>query len=166
MIRRIGAVALLILAGCTGVPSIPGHQAQGAAIKASGGTFSATYSGNYTLSSCSSSNSGHFTFSGSGSGSFIHSSSEDGSMTQSAFSCVWSGTATLTSKLHPRNRITVRLSLNHTTRNSPCNPMHEQVVFIVTGGTGKFANAAGRGTILFSCNNGNYTDQWSGTITF
>lgn len=165
--RSIFAIAVLALVGCSAVPSIPVHpQSQGAAIKTSGGTFSAMYSGNYTLSSCSSSHSGHFTFSGSGSGSFIHSSTENGSMTQSAFSCVWSGTAKLTSTLHPRNQIVVALSLNHTVLNSPCNPMHEQVIFTVTGGAGRFANAAGRGTIVFSCHNGAYSDQWSGTITY
>ena len=38
--------------------------------------------------------------------------------------------------------------------------------FAVTGGTKKFAKAAGRGTVAFTCSGKTYTDKWSGTITF
>lgn len=171
--RWIFVFAVLMLTACAsspmfqGHPSAPSRQLGGETVGPSnGGPFTAKYSGSYTLSSCSSHSSGHFNFSGSGSGSFIHGSSESGSMTQSPFDCVWSGTATLTSMLHPSNQIVVSLSLNHISPNSPCNPMEEHVEFVVRGGTGRFRHATGRGTIAFSCSSGKYTDQWSGSITF
>jgi hypothetical protein len=78
--------------------------------------------------------------------------------------CVWSGTATLVSRRHPANSVTVTLGLNDGSRTSPCS---NGVGFVVKSGTGKFVNASGYGTVTFTCSGSNtYTDQWSGTLTF
>ena len=165
------AVAIVFLAGCAAVPSVPTHlQTQGPATRASGGAFSASYSGNYHLTKCNLQRhkKGSFTFTGSGSGAFIHSSTENGLMSGSSSApCIYTGTAALTSTLHPRNSITVVLALHYFLLNDPCTSKGQQVTFRVLGGTGRFANATGNGTVAFSCNsNGTYTDHWSGTITF
>lgn len=168
MIRSIFAIAALVLAGCAAVQSFPTHvQTQSAAIKQSGGPFSANYAGNYSGSDCSAHMNGSFQFSGSGSGSFIHQSTESGSMHGQFINqeCRWEGTVTLTSTLHPRNSLT--MVVGQAPALLPCmdNP---KVTFGFVTGTGKFANASGSGTIVFHCNpnNGTYTDHWSGTITY
>jgi hypothetical protein len=172
MMRWISAVAVLLLAGCSAVPTVPAHvQTQRAAIHYSGGPFKMTDSGQFTLRGCAPPDgNGRFLFSGSGSGSFIHSENETGSMNGDVFlGCEWTGTATLVSSAHPRNTITMRLFLRGfgDGTGTPCRPpflFHVQ--FTVLSGTGKFAGAMGSGTVAFSCGNGTYTDQWSGTITF
>ena len=164
MKRWICAVALVALAGCSAVSSVPPHpQTLGAAIKASGGAFSGGYAGTYTGGfSCISG--AHFNFSGSGIASFIHRSTESGSMTvTSGMSCAYNGMATLTSTFHPSNTITIGLGPS----GAPCN-FRTRIVgvpFTVTSGTGKFRNATGSGKVKFTCGSG-YTDKWSGTITF
>ncbi len=167
MIRLVLAITMVALVGCTAVSSVPAHlQSVKPALKASGGAFNASYSGNFTLRSCPG---GLFTFSGSGSGSFIRGSSEEGAMSSNQDSCGWNGQATLTNTLHQRNTITVNLSLGNFAFTSPCSPRFSNGVhFTVVSGTGRFANATGSGTVKFACNNtsGKYTDQWSGTITF
>ena len=158
---------LLVLVGCAAVPSVPTHlQAVKPAIQQSGGAFSASYSGQFTSSTCSMSHEGTFSFSGAGRGTFIGSSSEVGSMT-SVFRfpmCQrYAGSATLTNTVHPRNTLTVSL----VQPNSRFGPCAVGPTFTVTSGTGKFAQATGSGTVKFTChNNGTYTDHWSGTITF
>lgn len=172
MKRLICAVALLVLAGCTSVPSVPTPlQTQRAAIKASGGPFNVTESGNYTLSGCNPPYNGNFAFSGSGSGTFIHRNNEGGTMIGDANTgCPWSGNVKLINALHPRNTISMSLILGKPPlgHNDPCNPGgFQHIMFTVTGGTGRFAHATGSGVLEFACNsNGTYTDQWSGTITF
>ena len=161
MKRLICAVALLILAGCTAVPSVPTHvQSQTAAIQQSGGAFSGGYAGTYSGGgSCIA----RFSFSGSGAASFIHGSTELGSMNAEMQTCEFVGTATITSKLHPGNTITVGLGPS----GEPCNFRTRilGVSFTVRSGTGKFRNATGSGKVKFTCGSG-YTDKWSGTITF
>ena len=166
MKRWTCAVAIFLLAGCSAVPSFPGHQQmQGAVIKASGGAFNASYSGNFSLRGCPG---GQFNISGSGSGSFIHGSSEKGYMSTNPNGCGWNGYVTLTNALHPRNTIIVNLALINFPFQSPCSPRFAtEVHFVVSSGTGKFAHATGSGKVVFTCHsNGTYTDQWSGTITF
>lgn len=170
MIRLISAVAVLMLVGCTAVPSVPTHvQTQGAAIQRSGGAFSASYAGSDGFNTCPTMNgSSFFNFSGSGSGSFIHSSTETGSMTVSG-NCIWNGTAVLKNSAHARNTITMNLafSSDNGVFGDPCHPKGQKhVQFSVLSGTGKFAHATGSGTVAFACHNGKYTDKWSGTITF
>jgi len=166
----ISAVGIFLLAGCTTVASVPGHpQVQGPALKASGGAFSASYSGTWTARNFPCQEPpipGSFTFNGTGSGSFIHMSGEH--LFFIGCTVPWSGTATLTSARFPRSSITA--TVDHVLgRSNPCNAFGKHVDFTVTGGTGRFASAAGSGTIAISCQgntSGTYTDQWSGTITF
>ncbi len=77
--------------------------------------------------------------------------------------CVWSGSVTLRSSHRLRNSVTFSLGLNFGSRVDPCS---NAVGFVVKRGTGKFANAAGNGTVTFTCNGSNYTDSWSGSLTF
>ena len=170
-LRRLAQIAPVLLAVSTAACgnqslSNPGSVTPLAARTNGGGTFAAHYAGNFTLTSCTASKSGHFTFSGNGSGSFIHLSTENGHMIDKRLSvrCVWSGTAKLVSKRHPGNSITVTLGLNDGSRTSPCS---NGVGFVVKSGTGKFAGASGYGTVTFTCSGSKtYTDQWSGTLTF
>jgi hypothetical protein len=137
-----------------------------------GGTFTADYSGNYSLEKCvpgSRRQDGFFTFSGTGIAKFIHASTEEGQMQRSVIGdfCVpkWYGTATLTSKAHPKNTLQIAL----TTRENNDNPCTEAVLFTVTGGTGKFVNASGSGQVTFTCagyGSASYTDQWGGSISY
>ena len=167
MIRLVSAITSLVLVGCSAVPIPLTHlQTSRSTIGASGGAFSATYSGRFASSLCSPGQNGTFSFGGAGYGNFIGSSSESGSLTRPSKSgrCrfLWKGSATLTSALHPRNTITS--SLLERTGYSPCAIPPN---FAVTGGTGRFANATGSGKVVFTCHlDGTYTDQWSGTITF
>jgi hypothetical protein len=167
--RWISAVAVLVLAGCSAISSIPTHsQTATTAIQESGGRFNATYSGTSKRSRCGGAP-GYFDFSGSGMGSFIQSSTEVGSMTSGSGNCEWNGTATFTSSLHPRNSITVALFLSTSgLGNVPCHPRLNNIVkFTVASGTGRFADATGRGTVVFHCHiNGNYSDDWAGSISF
>src|SRR4029077_7994248 len=113
----------------------------------SGGPFGARYAGTEAGGfSCALGST--FKFSGAGSAAFLHASSESGSMVWShGFSCDLQGSATLTSTKHPHNSVTVRLEYGlpgaqHSLKGMP---------FTVTGATGRFADAAGSGTIRFSC---------------
>jgi len=167
MKRWICGVAILVLVGCSTVPSVPTRpQTQAATIRTSGGPFSAQYSGNYSLKECSQTGTGRFNFNGSGSGSFIHGSTEIGNMTGnlSFRICNWKGRAELISSLHPRNSIVVLLDTTGFNQG-PCGVQHS---FEVTSGTGRFAHAMGNGTVAFMCkpSKGTYTDQWSGTVSF
>jgi hypothetical protein len=174
MARWILVVVVLLVAGCSAVPSVPTHlQNAKAVIQESGGPFSATYSGSYSLRGCTSPDGdGSFKYFGVGTGSFIRKSTESGSLIGDVHqSCKWSGKTTLTSKFHPQNTITMGLSLNGFQLGTPCAPRFAQkVMFNVLSGTGRFANATGSGTVKFTCSNSNgngtYSDQWSGTISF
>ena len=170
MRRWIMATLVLTLAGCSAVPSIPAHvQTQGAAIRTNGGTFTASYSGNWFALNFPCEEpplGGSFTFNGRGSGSFIHMSREHIFF----IGCTqpWAGTATLMSARYPRD--TINANVNHLLfRSNPCEVFGKHVDFTITGGTGKFAAATGSGTITITCHgvtSGTYTDQWSGTISF
>ena len=168
MKRLISVIALLFLTGCAAVSSIPTHAtSEGGAIRASGGSFGVSDSGNYDLTKCRPPGGlGVFTFNGSGSANFIHKEIETGRMNSDDSSCNgWRGSATLTSAARPRNSIKMKLST--TTNNTPCVLFGHAIKFTVTGGTGRFANATGTGTVAFACHsNGTYTDKWSGTVTF
>jgi len=176
MIRHISIAVALLFAGCSAVPNIPTHptapsqsQTVRAASPAGGGAFSATYAGSYRLTVCASPDGdGSFKFSGLGTGSFIHHSIETGMLIGDVHqSCNWSGKVALTSRFHPQNSITMALSLRGFQSGTPCSPRFGQKVnFAVLSGTGRFARAAGSGTVVFACSNGNYTDQWSGAVTF
>jgi len=168
MKRLICAIALSFLTGCAAAPSIPTHAtSEGDATRTSGGSFGVSDSGRYRLTRCAPPGGfGAFAFNGSGSGNFIHNENETGQMeSNDAFCDGWHGFATLTNAAHPRNSI--KMNLSSATKSTPCTPLGHVTTFTITGGTGRFANASGSGTVAFGCNsNGTYTDKWSGTITF
>ena len=169
MKRWICAVSLLVTVGCSAVPSVPAHlQSQAAAIRMSGGAFGAAHSGNFTEGDCSPPGIyGHFSFSGTGSGDFIGRNLESGSMLGNVYQgCSWSGTTKLTSLAHPRNSLSMALSLSG---GEPCPRFGGRTLFFtVMSGTGKFVHATGSGTVKLTCSfaKHTYTDEWSGTITF
>ena len=166
MRRLICAAAVVLLVGCAAAPSVPTHSlTQRTALPDHGGTFSVNDSGNYSRSGCGPFGPGGFSFSGSGVGTFIHRDRESGSLTSARNSCKFSGTATMVSKERPGNSITMALSSNAL----PCFRGPVTVTFIIVGGTGRFAQATGNGTVVFHCGNGNtgtYRDVWSGMISF
>lgn len=171
MTRSIFVISALVLAGCAALPNVPTHpQIQRAAIQQGGGPFSASYSGTQSLRGCvPPDGDGSFKYIGVGFGSFIRKSTESGSLHGDVHQdCLWSGDATITSKFHPQNSITMSLILHGFATGTPCSPrLGQRVTFTVLSGTGRFANATGSGTVKFACqNNGTYTDQWSGTIAY
>ena len=163
MIRVLAIAFMISLAGCSVASTVPMSESHSTLdnMAPSGGAFTANYAGTGAMvgSSCSS----HFDFSGTGSGTFVGKGSESGSMHANMFtSCHWVGSATLVSKRHPANSITV--SLSSPLRFGPCDV---GAGWVVTSGTGKFIHAAGNGRIKFHCNqNGTYSDVWSGTLNF
>lgn len=164
MIRSSFAIAALVLAGCSAVPSVPTHlQPAGSALRYSGGAFSAAYAGTET--------GGEFcaylqkvTFAGKGSASFLRRSKEVGSVEwTTGFSCNLRGKGTLTSTLYPDNSILVYL----TGTTQICDPRGSGLFYTVGGGTGRFRHASGSGRISFVCKaDGTYTDSWSGSLDF
>jgi len=168
MIRWTAVMFAVLLAGCSSVLTLPAQQRDATGqlvIGESGGSLTGAYSGTETGGNiCALLNT--FTFSGRGAATFLRRSTESGSMTwNTGFSCNLRGSATITSIRNPANSVTVFL------RGSvqPCDPRHP-VSYTVSGGTGRFAHASGSGSVQFACPNnaggGNYTDQWSGTLTF
>jgi hypothetical protein len=125
---------------------------------AAGGSFSASYSGTFSSRSCG------FkctttTYSGKGRASFLLKSDESLTLTTHCVipPCGVVGTATLVSRLHTGNSITMSVQA------SPGLCCRWSVV----SGTGKFAHATGSGQWAVSYGGGNaYTDQWAGTLQF
>lgn len=160
----IFAVSVIVLVGCSAVPSVQTHpQIEGATIKTGGGAFSASYAGTETGGfSCILNQ--HFNFSGTGSATFLHASSESGDMVWGrGFTCDLVGRATLASTNHPHSTVTVELEYTL----PGCEPSMHPMPFRVVSGTGRFAHAKGSGTVRFSCHTGGmYNDKWSGTITY
>lgn len=165
-----GALLAIALAGCGAQsPLAPASLAKTDAratrvAPSAGGAFSGAYSGTY-LFDCQIGLS-RFTFIGNGSASFIHASNEHGELREGNGGCpndTWSGTATLESRRHPSNTISVALK----TRPGSGFPCSLGCSFSVTGGTGKFTNAAGSGTLTITkLGSRAYSDAWSGTITY
>jgi len=172
MYRCAALIIALLFAGCSSSSTLPAGNIQATgALGAASGPFSAAYSGNYSLTACGPlhSHDGAFSFSGKGTATFFHHSLETGHMSAPSGVCSWSGSATLKSKLHPANTITVSLALQRPNRspNNPCQTQGLDIHWAVTAGTGKFANGTGSGTLKFTCqSNGSYSDGWTGTLAF
>lgn len=169
MKRWICAAALFFLAGCTAVSGVPTPlKTQGGAIQQSGGPFSAAFNGTIGELTCNPFMGAHFVFSGTGKATFFGRrpkfAIERGGLsgTYHPYGCSsWAGSAILSIGNPSVGSIDFHLSSNSITKGCVRGAQ-----FTVTGGTGRFANAAGSGTVAFSCSGNTYTDQWSGTITF
>ena len=171
MTRLTAVILALSLVGCSSASTLPSIAAHVTGQpRSAGGAFSASYAGNDTLIACQPLNghNGAFDFAGTGIATFLRRSEEKGHMSAPHGVCLWSGSAILTSKIHPANTITLHLNLPRPNNapNNPCKTLGETIGWSVTSGTGKFAHASGRGSLVFKCSQGAYTDTWSGTLTF
>lgn len=169
--RLFNAVALsCLVVGCGGSSS-PVSQPLGlnrmsqlqSVSPAAGGSFSASYSGKYTLRG--NNKPFEYTFQGIGKGSFINKSTEAGEIFYycGLHGCfIQSGShATLTSRRNDANTINITFPFD---KIFSCGT---RVAWYVTGGTGMFAHATGSGTVTFTCHTGRtYTDTWKGTLYF
>lgn len=134
-----------------------------------GSAFSGGYSGSFSFTTCHGLKSkAVFRFSGTGLASFLGPSREHGILRSHQYfrpyDCTpWKGKVILTSSKDPSNAISMSLTERGPTPN-PC----QSYPYNVTGGTGKFANATGSGTVALTCHGfrGQYSDQWSGTLNF
>jgi len=155
---------LLLLAGCSGTSLPPNAAANRAMTNSSGGAFTGSSSGGYTFLGCTASANGYLKFRGGGHASYLGYDSESGKMRGQRFGsrCVWSGSATLTSRHRGHSSVTFGLSLKGSRHRNPCG---DAVSYVVKHGSGKFANASGYGTVTFDCSD-SYLDEWSGTLSF
>jgi hypothetical protein len=132
----------------------------------SGGGFNAGYSGSYhdSFNRCSFRPYPTWKFHGTGNASFLNGSQERGTLKALASdSCkAWSGHATLKSSEKRHDSIFVQL-FGAGDGGNPCSVGFQ---FTASGGTGKFVNASGSGTLTFHCSGHSYTDQWSGTLYY
>ena len=163
MKRSISICALsIIIWGCTSQqhPSVFPIDRLGA-LRTSGGVFGAKYAGTWSgTDACVFLK--EMMFAGAGSATFLHRSTENGSIGwfREPY-CNPTGTMTLTVTSRPRSSVVVYLR-----GGLPCES-YRPVAFQVMGGTGRFANASGSGTIKFTCrNNHTYSDVWNGTLKF
>ena len=173
MARWIAPLLAISVIGCssgTAIPNNEKHPIQTASVHLRGGPFTAGFSGTFIGQNCVANKQyGRFTFSGTGSGKFFGNASESGDMRATPYikipPCPWTGSATLVSKSHPNNSITVSLTgAQFANRNWP--PCTIPPKWVVIGGSGKFSFASGSGTVAFRCGNGTYTSAWKGTLTF
>jgi len=103
---------------------------------------------------------GTFDFNGAGDASFIGKSTEWGQFVyyaESGCSGDWAGTVVMTSSKRAEDYLAMELY-----SGQPCK---KKFTYAVVGGFGKFKGATGSGTVLFTCKR-NYTDQWSGTLSY
>lgn len=166
-------VAAILLAGCGGSSGtspqsnaiIPSARLQRLELTrpAHGGAFSATYSGtNHRSGSCLPGRAPlRIKFRGPGNASYLHRSRERGKITfeggPQGMCGSFSGKATLTSSGNRLDSINMRLS----------GYPSEGATYTVIGGTGKFANATGTGTVIFQYLSGyEYSYVWSGTLYY
>ena len=124
-----------------------------------GGTFNAYYSGSVSSRSCGFKCTTE-TLGGRGHGSFLRKSmqSETLKIECAVEACSATGTATLTSTLHPGNTISIELSGDFGEIDNGS--------WSALGGTGKFANASGSGYWHTNYGTGTYSQSLSGTLNF
>jgi hypothetical protein len=160
-------VAAMMLGGCGGPHTYFGPSSlQQDASRASGGTFTAKYKGTYYIQTkCTYKQFGRLGFDGNGHARFLGLSNEYGGLITryNGRACVpFVGSDYLTSTQYPSDEISVNLS-----EGRGCQL--PTFCFRVVSGTGKFANAAGSGTVWLPLNvfgGGRYHDKWNGTITY
>lgn len=162
--RSTGIVLLLCLAGCSGTSFPPAVATSHAMTNYRGGAFSGGSSGRYTFLDCAASANGYLKFLGGGHASYLGYDTENGKIRGQRLGnqCVWSGSATLTSRRRGHSTVTFGLSLKGSRHHNPCG---DAVSYVVKQGTGKFANASGVGTVTFDCSD-SYLDAWTGTLNF
>lgn len=124
--------------------------------RALGGSFTASYLGEYTYHNYV--DFSVFSLHGGGRGTFIGSSSLKG-----GFECgryFYGGRFTFRSTKHPVDSFRARLK--------PGGTYCPGGSYTVTGGKGKFANASGGGTVSFFFDylNHTFTSSWTGTLNF
>ena len=123
------------------------------------GPFTASYSGTLKTKACTIyMKNGKDTFKGSGTATGLGSSNEKATVKFNAnFYCIASGGKGTLSSSTSKDKIKVTVGGN------PCT---YPVSFTITGGSGKFVNASGSGTLSAVCTSNSYTDSWSGTFTY
>ena len=174
------SVAAIVLIACGGSRG-PGAPPVGNAVMldttrskaAASGALVGKYEGTSTYQGCIDEmplQDGKFEYVGNGKVSFLRKSSESGLVTRhhggKGAPCQrkWGGVVTLTSLRNSKNAIMARLYGGRYA--SPCG---HKFAFTVTGGTGKFAGAFGRGKVTFRCSSSTsgsipYSDKWSGWL--
>jgi len=164
----VGLLSAVALASCGGsqtptatqLPTVT-NAATARIEPAHGGAFTANYSGTYEYGPCGT-DCEESDFGGHGRASFLGKSTEGVTLTLYAGHDV-TGPATLTSTRIPSNSVSFQLTGGQTL---PCPGVGGTLSWTVTGGTGKFAQATGSGTMTFKCVPSGYSDEWSGTLSF
>jgi hypothetical protein len=130
----------------------------------SGGAFSATYSGRYhERGECSiGRENAHIRMHGAGYASFLYESKEKERLKGSGDGlgpCGWSGHATLTSSTSSDDSIVMQVTELPSWYGCDCT-------FQASGGTGKFVDATGSGTVTLQVSGNKYSEEWSGTLYY
>lgn len=172
--RSFGVLAVMALAACGAAQNVSPDVGAGSnsglgptrILSNHGGRFRAAYVGSFSRSGdCS--GTAMFAYKGDGNAKFLHSSGEQMKLTWYCGTQNVTGSVTLTRDQVPRDSITA--SVSSTDFKSPCYDF--TMSFTVTGGTGRFRNASGGGTIILhrlasQCLSYTYSDKWRGTLTF
>lgn len=158
----------VLLTGCAGSSTLgavsPAMPVTARTAPADGGAFSATYSGTYTKhGDCKvGSRSADIKFRGTGDASFLHESKESEKLQGHEFGhgfCHWDGPATLRSSTHSLDSIHMHVRKEYDLSGCRCT-------FSVIGGTGKFVDATGSGTVTVQFSDRKYSEEWSGTLHY
>lgn len=165
---------MLSFVGCSSASTLPPNLIHATdSVGLSGGALSGGYAGNFSEMGCGLNSGGSLSFSGSGQATFLGMSSESGHMVAGGGACaIWKGSATLTSRFHRANTVTVSTTFTNNDQQPCNNPRHGPGRFptywTVTGGTGKFANATGKGSVTLVCDftKHTYTDTWTGALKY
>jgi hypothetical protein len=170
--QSLAAAAVIVLAACNAAQNASPTVTAGSSSRSTparisfnhGSGFTAGYSGTFTRSGdCSAT--ATYNYNGSGNARFLHASSERSKLTWFCGTAGATGSATLTSSRVRRDSITVSLSSKDF--DGPCYSF--TMSFTVTGGTGRFRNASGSGTIAVTKSSDcsySYSDKWKGKLTF
>lgn len=127
-----------------------------------GGAFSAMYSGTYHKRGECLSGNGDIKLRGTGNASFLNESKESETLKGHELGhgiCHWDGPADLRSSTHSGDSIIMHVRKEYDLSGCRC-------MFNVVGGTGKFVDATGSGTVTVQFSNNKYSEEWSGTIHY